>query len=124
MPSQKKPVFLNLLQIRLPIAGIMSILHRAGGILMVLLIPLSVYLLDLSLSNEQGFAAVGSLLQSTLGSSILFLLLWVLLHHLYSGIRYLLIDVEIGVERPAYRYTAWAVTLLAPLSALLLWGIL
>ena len=124
MPSQQKPVFLNLLQIRLPIAGIMSIIHRASGMLMVLLIPLSVYLLDLSLSNEPGFAAVGSLLHSAPGSSILFLLLWVLLHHLYSGVRYLLIDVEIGVERPAYRYTAWAVTLLAPLTALLLWGML
>jgi succinate dehydrogenase / fumarate reductase cytochrome b subunit len=124
MPFQKKPVFLNLLQIRLPIAGIMSITHRASGMLMVLLIPLSVYLLDLSLADEQGFAAVGSLLHSTLIGLILLLLLWVLLQHLYSGIRYLLIDVEIGVERPAYRYTAWAVTLLAPLTALLLWGML
>lgn len=124
MPSQQKPVFLNLLQIRLPIAGIMSIIHRASGMLMVLLIPISVYLLDLSLADEQGFAAVGSLLHSTPGSFILFLLLWTLLHHLYSGIRYLLIDVEVGVERPAYRYTAWIVTLLAPLSALLLWGML
>ncbi|MEA3302085.1 MAG: succinate dehydrogenase, cytochrome b556 subunit [Pseudomonadota bacterium] len=124
MPLRKKPVFLNLLQIRLPIAGIMSIIHRASGMLMVLLIPLSVYLLDLSLADEQGFAAVGSLLQSSLVGFTLFLLLWALLHHLYSGIRYLLIDVEIGVERPVYRYTAWAVTLLAPLSALLLWGVL
>lgn len=124
MPSQKKPVFLNLLQIRLPIAGIMSIIHRASGMLMVLLIPLSVYLLDLSLADERGFAAVGSLLHSTLFGFTLFLLLWVLLHHLYSGVRYLLIDVEIGVERPVYRYTAWAVTLLAPLTALLLWGML
>ncbi len=124
MPLQKKPVFLNLLQIRLPIAGIMSIIHRASGMLMVLLIPLSIYLLDLSLADEQGFAAIGSLLHSTLVGFILLLLLWVLLHHLYSGIRYLLIDVEIGVDRPSYRYTAWAVTLLAPLSALLLWGML
>ena len=124
MALQKPPVFLNLLQIRLPIAGIMSIIHRASGMLMVLLIPLSIYLLDLSLTDEQGFIAVGSLLHGALGSLILFLLLWVLLHHLYSGIRYLLIDVEIGVDRPAYRYTAWAVTLLAPLSALLLLGIL
>lgn len=124
MPPQKTPVFLNLMQIRLPIAGIMSIIHRASGMLMVLLIPLSVYLLDLSLAGEQGFAAAGSLLQGTPGGFFLSLLLWALLHHLYSGIRYLLIDVEIGVESPVYRYSAWAVTLLAPLSALLLWGML
>ncbi len=124
MPLQKKPVFLNLLQIRLPIAGIMSIIHRASGILMVLLIPLSIYLLELSLSDERGFTTVDGLLQSTLVGFSLFLLLWMLLHHLFSGIRYLLIDVEIGVDRPAYRYTAWAVTLLAPLSALLLWEML
>lgn len=124
MPFQKKPVFLNLLQIRLPIAGIMSIIHRASGMLMVLLIPFSIYLLDLSLTDEQGFAAVGSLLHNGLFRLLLLVFLWMLLHHLYSGIRYLLIDVEIGVDRPAYRYTAWAVTLLAPLSALLLWGML
>ena len=52
MALQKPPVFLNLLQIRLPIAGIMSIIHRASGMLMVLLIPLSIYLLDLSLTDE------------------------------------------------------------------------
>ena len=124
MPLQEKPVFLNLLQIRLPIAGIMSIIHRATGMLMVLLIPFSIYLLDLSLADEQGFAAVGGLLHNGLFQLLLFVLMWVLLQHLYSGIRYLLIDVDIGVESPLYRYTAWAVTLLSPLSALLLWGVL
>ena len=48
---KSKPVFLNLMQIRLPVAGVMSIIHRVTGVVMVLSIPLLLYLLDLSLSG-------------------------------------------------------------------------
>ncbi|MEJ2620711.1 MAG: succinate dehydrogenase, cytochrome b556 subunit, partial [Candidatus Thiodiazotropha sp.] len=40
LDTKPRPVFLNLLKIRLPIAGIMSIIHRATGVVMVLSIPL------------------------------------------------------------------------------------
>ncbi|MCU7885244.1 MAG: succinate dehydrogenase, cytochrome b556 subunit, partial [Candidatus Thiodiazotropha sp. (ex Lucinoma annulata)] len=53
---------------------------------------------------------------------LLFLFLWGLMHHLLAGIRYLLIDIDVGVEKPLFRQTAWAVTLVAPLLALILMG--
>jgi succinate dehydrogenase / fumarate reductase cytochrome b subunit len=119
-----RPVFLNLLQIRLPVSAVMSILHRLTGVLMVLLIPFSAFILELSLSGADGFNAVADWLASPAVSPGLFVLCWVLVHHLLAGIRYLLLDVEIGIERPAYRYTAWLVTLVSPLLALLLvWGL-
>jgi succinate dehydrogenase / fumarate reductase, cytochrome b subunit len=120
--TKPRPVFLNLMQIRLPVAGIMSIIHRATGVAMVLSIPLLVYLLDLSLSGPQGFADAGGLFGNLLVKLILFLFLWGLMHHLLAGIRYLLIDIDIGVDKPLFRQTAWAVIVAAPVFALILMG--
>lgn len=120
--AKPRPVFLNLMQIRLPVAGIMSIIHRATGVVMVIAIPLLIYLLDLSLSGEAGFADAAALFGDALAKLLLFLFLWGLMHHLLAGIRYLLIDIDIGVEKPLFRQTAWAVIGAAPLLALILMG--
>jgi succinate dehydrogenase / fumarate reductase cytochrome b subunit len=120
----RRPVYLNLLRIRLPMAGVMSIIHRASGLAMFFATPALVWLLACSLSGPEGFEQVKALLQSWMGKAVLFCALWALLHHLFAGIRYLLIDVDVGVERPAYRYSAWAVTLAGPLSALAMMGVL
>ncbi|MCG8488292.1 MAG: succinate dehydrogenase, cytochrome b556 subunit [Chromatiales bacterium] len=100
----------------------MSIIHRATGVLMVLSIPLLIYLFDLSLSGADGFATAKAILGMGLVKLILFLMLWALMHHLLAGIRYLLIDIDIGVEKPLFRQTAMAVTVAAPVVALILLG--
>ncbi|MCG7964038.1 MAG: succinate dehydrogenase, cytochrome b556 subunit, partial [Candidatus Thiodiazotropha taylori] len=109
-------------KIRLPMAGIMSIIHRVTGVVMVLSIPLLIYLFDLSLSGADGFAAAKAIFDMGLVKLILFLMLWALMHHLFAGIRYLLIDIDIGVEKPLFGQTSWAVTLAAPVVALILLG--
>jgi succinate dehydrogenase / fumarate reductase cytochrome b subunit len=119
---KSRPFFLNLILIRLPIAGIMSIVHRVSGVLMVLAIPLMIALLGYSLSGPEGFHTIGAFLHSTLGQGVLFLCLWGLMHHLLAGIRYLLLDLDLGVERPTYRITAILVLVLSPLLAVLLTG--
>jgi len=122
---KQRPVHLNLMKIRLPIGGIMSIIHRATGIVMFLAVPWLIYLLDLSLISEQGYQDAISLLHSPIGVLMLFALMWSLIHHLLAGIRYLLIDIDIGVEKLIARKTAWLVTLLAPpLGLALTWGLL
>jgi succinate dehydrogenase / fumarate reductase cytochrome b subunit len=120
--AKPRPVFLNLTQIRLPVAGVMSIIHRITGVVMVLSIPLLLYLFDLSLSGAQGFAETVALLGNLLVKLILFFFIWGLMHHLLAGIRYLLIDIDIGVEKPLYRQSAWAVIVAAPVLALILMG--
>ncbi len=122
MPARRPPVFLNLFLIRFPMAAVMSIIHRASGAVMVLAIPGLLYLLERSLASPEGFAEIAALFSGWFGKGLLFIALWSLIHHLYAGIRYLLIDLEIGVDRPAYRYTAWLVTLAAPVTAWLLTG--
>ena len=124
MSSHSRPVFLNLLQIRLPVAGIMSIAHRAAGVLLFLSIPFLAALLSVALSGQAGFLQAQTLLKQPIMQVTLFLLLWALSHHFLAGIRYLLIDVHLGVQAPRYQQTAWAVLILSPvLALLLLWGL-
>lgn len=117
------PVFLNLLQIRLPVAGVGSILHRITGFALVLLLPCLLWLLQVSLRDPTGFDQARALLGGGLGQTLLLLILWGFSHHLLMGLRHLLLDLHIGLQRPDYRYSAWAVMLAAPLLALMLWWI-
>jgi succinate dehydrogenase / fumarate reductase, cytochrome b subunit len=56
--QSNRPVFLDLWRIKLPATGIVSILHRISGVLMVLAIPAAAILLSEALSGPEGFAAV------------------------------------------------------------------
>jgi succinate dehydrogenase / fumarate reductase cytochrome b subunit len=114
MPKpSSRPVYLNLLHIRLPIPGVASILHRGSGLLMFVLIPVALYLLDRSLRSADDFAAVAALLHSL--RWLLLPVVWALSHHLLAGLRVLLIDLEWGLERDAMRRSAWFVTIAAAL---------
>lgn len=119
-----RPVYLNLLQIRLPVPGFMSILHRVSGAFLSLAIPFAIYLLDLSLRGPEGYAKAHLLLDGWFAKLVLLGLLWSLLHHFFAGIRYLLLDVDVGIDKPAYRQSAWAVLLAAPVLAAVLLGVL
>ncbi|WP_177420371.1 succinate dehydrogenase, cytochrome b556 subunit [endosymbiont of Lamellibrachia barhami] len=120
----KRPVFLNLLQIKLPAAALLSVAHRATGIVMFLLIPFCIYLLEMSVSDETGFHQVLAMIDSLPFQILLFLMLWILLHHLLAGIRYLLIDMDIGVDRIVARKSAWLVIFSGFASASLLGALL
>ncbi len=105
----KRPVFLNLAKISLPVTGMVSILHRVTGILLALSIPLIIYLFDLSLRGPQGFNEVLKLFDSILLKVILTAGIWTLAHHMLAGIRVLLIDFDIGVVKSTARTSAWLV---------------
>ncbi|MCF7978284.1 MAG: succinate dehydrogenase, cytochrome b556 subunit [Chromatiaceae bacterium] len=104
---KSRPVFLELWRIRLPIPGVVSILHRVSGLLMVLAIPVFAAVFAQALSGSAGFASVKALAGSALGQLVLLLLGWSLLHHLFAGIRYLALDLGWGLDRPSARKTAW-----------------
>lgn len=120
--TSRRPVYLNLLKIKLPIAGFMSIIHRATGMFMFLALPYLIYLLDLSLSGPAGYAEAHDSLHGFVGMVFVFLIMWSLAHHLLAGIRYLLIDVDKGVEKEMARQTALGVTVAGPILGLLLTG--
>lgn len=110
------------MKIKLPIGGIMSIIHRATGVFMFLVLPYLIYLLDLSLSGPAGFDAAYESVHGFFGTVFIFLLMWSLMHHLLAGIRYLLIDVDMGVEKEKARQTALAVVIAGPILGLILTG--
>jgi succinate dehydrogenase / fumarate reductase cytochrome b subunit len=105
------PKFLNLLQIKLPPGGIASIAHRVSGILMFFSIPLVAWLFGLSLQSEQSYQVVLAYLQSLPVRLLSVVLVWSLSHHLLAGLRHLLLDIEIGIDRRQARFSAWLVNL-------------
>lgn len=120
--SASRPRFLNLLLIRMPVGAITSIGHRISGILLFLCIPLAAFLLDLSLQGTDGFELAARLLTSPWLRAAELLIAWSLAHHLLAGIRFLLIDLEVGVDKAPARASALAVNIAAPLlAALCLW---
>ena len=122
--SAKRPKYLNLVKIRLPIPGIVSFAHRVSGVLMFLAIPFLAYILDQSVSSPEAYQQVAALLDHVLVKLALVIIGWSICHHLYAGIRYLLIDADIGVELPAARMSAKLVMAAAILSTLVIIGVL
>ena len=107
--ADSRPVYLNLIKIRLPLPGIVSFAHRITGVILFLFIPFAVYLLDLSIESQQSFIKVQQLLNQPLMLMLQILVLWSIAHHFFAGIRFLLIDAEIGVEKSQARIGAWLV---------------
>jgi succinate dehydrogenase / fumarate reductase, cytochrome b subunit len=114
MTTQRSaPVYLNLLRIRLPVGAVTSIAHRVSGILLFLSLPFLLYLMDLSLQGPGGFDKALAMVRNSWFEAGYILIIWSLLHHLLSGIRFLLIDIEQGVTLQQARRSAWLVNCLA-----------
>ena len=107
--NNPRPIFLNLFTIRMPVTAVVSILHRVTGVLLSLCIPFGVYLFGMSLRDEQSFNIVMALLHQLPVKLLIVLLTWMLAHHLFTGIRFLLIDCDIGVSKASARVSAWTV---------------
>lgn len=114
-----QPVYLNLFKIKLPLTGIISFIHRITGILLFLAIPLCLYLLQRSLQSEAGFNAVGLLLNQPLMILLQVMIIGSLLYHLFAGIRFLLMDIDVGLEKKSAEQSSWVVLLATAVSCLL-----
>ena len=101
--NKPRPKYLNLVEIRLPLPGWVSIFHRVSGALLVF--PFAawlLYMLDVSLASEAGFKAVQGYLALPLVKLGMLVFIWAFCHHLCAGIRYLFLDLNKGIElRPA-----------------------
>ncbi len=122
--TQDRPVFLNLLRIRQPVTAVVSILHRFTGILMVLALPGLIYLLQMSLSSPEGFSQAIAILDGQGARLFAVLMSWSLAHHLFAGIRFLILDFDVGVTKSAARKTAWLVHVSAAVVGLYSAGLL
>jgi succinate dehydrogenase / fumarate reductase cytochrome b subunit len=115
-----RPVYLNLVRIRLPLPGIVSILHRiSGAALFLFAIPLALFAMQASLESAAGFASMQSMFAHPLCKLVLVGLLWAYLHHFFAGIRYLLIDLHVGDDLKPARQSS-VVVLVASLALTLI----
>ena len=114
-----RPVNLNLLKISQPITAIASIGHRISGVLLFLSIPFVIWMLQHSLQGPQGFADVIALFDSGWIKILALLLAWSAAHHFFAGIRFLLLDIEIGIDLATARSSAMVVNVLGVIGVLI-----
>lgn len=100
----------QILQYRLPPAGIVSILHRVSGAVLFLFgLPFLLYCLQLSLGPDAAFAKFKAMAGHPFAKLVFLALIWAYLHHFCAGIRYLLLDLHIGTEKDQARTSSFAV---------------
>jgi succinate dehydrogenase / fumarate reductase cytochrome b subunit len=118
----------DLVRYKLPVPGVLSILHRVSGALMFVLLPFALWLFELSLRSEASYQRLREAASGWFVRIVLVALAWALLHHLLAGIRYLSLDLDLGVDRAPSRRSSWivfAVSLpLALWAALIIFGVL
>jgi succinate dehydrogenase / fumarate reductase cytochrome b subunit len=133
--AKKRPEFRNinaftdLPSYRLPLAGIVSILHRISGVIMFLLMPFIIWMFDSSLSSEISFAKfklafnVGMLgLPGFLWKLVALALIWAYLHHFIAGIRHLWMDISHDAVTKEFGKSSAAVTLTLSIGLTLVLG--
>lgn len=113
---------------RLPLAGVVSILHRVSGVLMFVLLPLVVWFLDTSLTSEISFDRFASAFVAGIGfvpawivKLAVLALIWSYLHHFIAGVRHLWMDMTHSVSFIQGRQSA-VVTLVLSLALTLVLG--
>jgi succinate dehydrogenase / fumarate reductase cytochrome b subunit len=90
--NKKRPKHLALHKIKLPLPGIVSILHRISGLLLFFALPLLLLMLQYSLTSIETYTGLMSILAHPVVKVMLLGLLWAFLHHFCAGLRYLAID--------------------------------
>lgn len=117
-PLKQRPVYRNIhvtqiARYRLPLAGVVSILHRISGVLMFLLMPFIIWMFDTSLSSEISYDRfttafnVGLIgIPGFLFKLLALALIWAFLHHLIAGVRHLWMDMTHAVGKEFGRNSA------------------
>ena len=115
--NKTRPKYLSLqailFEIRLPLAGWISILHRVSGVLLFASGIWLLFLLDRSLSSAAGFASIQHYLSFSLVKLSLLVLVWAYCHHLCAGIRFLLLDLHKGIDKASARRSSIVVLIVS-----------
>jgi succinate dehydrogenase cytochrome b subunit len=105
-----RPKYLSLaallFEIRLPLPGWVSILHRISGLLLFLAVLWLLFMLDRSLDSEAGFESMRRTASLPLVKIALLVLIWAYCHHFFAGIRFLFLDLGKGVDQASARLTS------------------
>ncbi|WP_079436770.1 succinate dehydrogenase, cytochrome b556 subunit [Zoogloea sp. LCSB751] len=97
--KKQRPKHLALNEIRLPLPGKVSILHRVSGAGLFLMLPVLLSLFGSSVGSPESYASFKEVVDNVFVKLILSGLVWAYLHHFCAGIRFLLLDVHVGVDK-------------------------
>lgn len=138
LASQQRPkrpefrninAFTDLPHYRLPVAGIVSILHRISGAIMFILMPFIIWMFDTSISSEISFAKfksafnVGMLgLPGIIWKLVALALIWAYLHHFIAGLRHLWMDISHTAVSKEFGKSSAAFTLAVSIGLTLVLG--
>jgi succinate dehydrogenase / fumarate reductase cytochrome b subunit len=113
---------------RLPLAGVVSILHRASGLLIFVLLPFVIWMFDTSVTSEVSYSQFASVFRHGTGllpgwfyKLVALALIWAYLHHLIAGLRHLWMDATHSVSKEFGRQSA-VVTLAVSIGLTLVLG--
>jgi succinate dehydrogenase / fumarate reductase cytochrome b subunit len=116
------------LKYRLPLAGVVSILHRVSGAIMFFLLPFIVWLFDNSVTSEISYDTFTSAFAAGIGfvpawfvKLVVLALIWSFLHHFIAGIRHLWMDMTHSVTKELGHMSAVS-TLISSLGLTVLLG--
>ncbi|MGH8820441.1 MAG: succinate dehydrogenase, cytochrome b556 subunit [Rhodoferax sp.] len=121
--------FTDLPTYRMPLAALVSILHRISGAIMFVLLPFIIWMFDTSVSSEISFARFKSVFNDGVGwvpgwfiKLVALLLIWAFLHHFIAGLRHLWADVRHDAVSKEYGRKSAATTLVLSIALLLILG--
>ena len=110
----KRPVFLNLLQIRFPITALVSIAHRVSGLVLVLVLPAFVWMLARVEGSADDFLNLQQLLNDCFVlRGVVWMGISALVYHLLAGLRHLLMDMGLGHSLCCAKLSAWLMVALS-----------
>ncbi|WP_298633788.1 succinate dehydrogenase, cytochrome b556 subunit [uncultured Umboniibacter sp.] len=116
--NKNRPVNLDISTLKLPITAYASILHRISGVFLLLGVAVLLWMLDTSLSSQEGFNQVKECLSSPVAKAVLWFVLVGLGYHMIAGVRHLLMDLGLGETLEGGRLGARIVIVLAIVQAI------
>lgn len=118
---KQRPKYYDLNLAHLPVPGLVSVVHRISGALLFFpVIPALLYLMQATLGSEAQWLRWKGVLSEPAVKVVLLGFVWLYAHHFFAGIRFLLIDLHIGVALSPARASAKLVFALGVLSTILI----
>ena len=110
---KSRPKYYDLNLAHLPPPGLVSIIHRVSGALLFFpILPALLYVMHSALGSEAGFARWSEFFGRAPVKVVMLGVIWLYAHHFFAGIRFLLLDLHLGIDKAPARASARAVLVL------------
>jgi succinate dehydrogenase / fumarate reductase cytochrome b subunit len=104
--KRPRPKNLDLTTIRLPLPGFVSILHRVSGFGLFLMLPVLLWLFQSSISSADTFDSFKAFVANPVAKLLVLGLIWAYMHHFCAGLRFLALDLHMGLDLESARMTS------------------